>query len=116
MNGTKDPLVPYRGGEVNLLGLFYKCGEVLNARPPEQYFTDLNKITATPMAQTIGLSGVDVERIVGRKTPEPKLNLSQFTAADMICRSPTTAARWILSLSLMEPNETEIVWEIFAPK
>ena len=28
MNGTKDPLVPFAGGEVNLLGLFYKGGNV----------------------------------------------------------------------------------------
>ncbi|MBT9595170.1 MAG: prolyl oligopeptidase family serine peptidase [Vitreoscilla sp.] len=26
LNGTEDPLVPYAGGEVNLLGLFYKGG------------------------------------------------------------------------------------------
>ena len=29
LNGTEDPLVPYAGGEINLLGLFYKGGQVI---------------------------------------------------------------------------------------
>ncbi|MFZ6742033.1 alpha/beta hydrolase family esterase [Undibacterium sp. JH2W] len=73
MNGTKDPLVPYNGGEVNLLGLFYKCGDVLNARASVQYFADLNKITAAPTAKTTAISGGDVERISVSTSPAPSL-------------------------------------------
>ena len=48
MNGTKDPLVPFNGGEVNLLGLFYKGGNVRSARESGQYFADLNHIAGAP--------------------------------------------------------------------
>ena len=48
MNGTKDPLVPFDGGEVNLFGLFVKRGKVLSSRESGQYFADLNHIAGAP--------------------------------------------------------------------
>src|SRR6266550_2362605 len=48
MNGTKDPLNPFDGGEVNLLGLFYRNGKVRSSRESGQYFADLNNIAGTP--------------------------------------------------------------------
>ncbi len=32
MNGTKDPIVPFEGGEVSLFGLFYRNGNMLSSR------------------------------------------------------------------------------------
>ena len=47
MNGTKDPLNPFDGGEVKLFGLF-KRGKVRSSRESGQYLADLNHITGTP--------------------------------------------------------------------
>lgn len=45
MNGTKDPLNPFDGGDVRFFGLF-KRGTVRSSRESGQYFADLNKIWA----------------------------------------------------------------------
>jgi polyhydroxybutyrate depolymerase len=47
MNGTKDPLNPFNGGEVRFFGLF-KRGRVRSSRESGQYFADLNHIAGTP--------------------------------------------------------------------
>ena len=50
MSGTKDPLVPFDGGESSLLGLFFKGGKVRSAGQSGQYFADLNHIPGQPAA------------------------------------------------------------------
>ncbi len=64
MNGTDDPLVPFAGGEVSLLGLFYKGGNVRSSRDAAQYFADRNQLTGAPViAETTVADGVRVERV-----------------------------------------------------
>ncbi|MFL6658050.1 MAG: alpha/beta hydrolase family esterase [Massilia sp.] len=76
MNGTKDPLVPYAGGEVNLLGLFYKGGNVHSSLESGQYFADYNKIKGEPASQeTTVVNGVSVERIVWRNDAATEVEL-----------------------------------------
>lgn len=53
VDGTKDPLVPFDGGEVSLLGLFFKGGDVLSARASAEYFAALNHIAGAPVAGRI---------------------------------------------------------------
>ncbi|MFZ6777081.1 alpha/beta hydrolase family esterase [Undibacterium sp. Ji83W] len=113
MNGTKDPLVPYYGGEVNLLGLFYKCGEVLNARASAQYFADLNKITAIPTAQTTAISGVDVERISWKQDPRTEVELVAIHGGGHGLPQPYYRRARLLGPSPMAPNGVEMIWEFF---
>src|SRR5438477_899275 len=57
MNGTDDPLVPFDGGSVSLLGLFYKLGKVRSSRESGQYFADLNHITGPPERNETRVAG-----------------------------------------------------------
>lgn len=47
LNGTKDPLVPFNGGEVRLFGLFRR-GKVRSSPESGQYFAELNGIPGPP--------------------------------------------------------------------
>lgn len=114
MNGTKDPLVPYNGGEVNLLGLFYKCGDVLNARASAQYFADLNKITAGPISRTTAVSGVDVERISWKLDPKTEVELIAIHGGGHGLPQPYFRRARLLGPSPMAPNGAEMIWEFFA--
>ena len=68
MNGTDDPLVPFAGGEVNLLGLFYKGGNVRSSRESGQYFADRNQLTGTPDTKSTAVAdGVSVEQVLWHK-------------------------------------------------
>lgn len=58
MNGTRDPINPFEGGEVKFLGLL-KRGKVRSSRESGQYLADLNNIISTP--ETSEVSG----RMVG---------------------------------------------------
>ena len=67
MNGTKDPLVPFDGGEVSLFGLFYKNGKVRSSRESGQYFADLNHIAGAPATNEINVAdSVRVEQVLWR--------------------------------------------------
>ena len=64
MNGTQDPLVPFDGGEVNLLGLFYPGGPVRSARASAQVLAEWLHIGALPTThRTTVAEGVDVEQV-----------------------------------------------------
>lgn len=114
MNGTKDPLVPYNGGEVNLLGLFYKCGDVLNARASAQYFVDLNKITATPTAQTTAISGVDLEQVSWKRDARTEVELVTIQDGGHGLPQPYYRRARLLGPSPMAPNGAEMIWAFFA--
>jgi polyhydroxybutyrate depolymerase len=83
MNGTKDPLVPFDGGEVNLFGLFVKRGKVLSSQESGQYFANLNHIAGKlkrtrPKWQTEFRSS----KYSGAMTPKWRWNSLPFTAVD----------------------------------
>lgn len=61
MNGVRDPMNPFEGGEVRLLGL-YNRGSVLSAHASAQYFARLNSLADAP---TIS-SSANIERRVWR--------------------------------------------------
>ncbi|BBB58280.1 hypothetical protein UNDKW_0007 [Undibacterium sp. KW1] len=113
MNSTKDPLVPYNGGEVNLLGLFYKCGDVLNARASAQYIADLNKITSTPTAQTNAISGVYVEQVSWKQDARTEVELVTIHGGGHGLPQPYYRRARLLGTSPMAPNGAEIIWEFF---
>ena len=73
MNGTHDPLVPFAGGEVNPLGLFYKGGNVRSSRESAQYFADRNRLTGTPTTTQSSLPhGVGVEQVLWHADTEDR--------------------------------------------
>jgi len=78
MNGTKDPLVPFDGGEVNLLGLFYRTGKVRSSRESGQYFANLNNIAGMPETNETQLAGgVHVAQVLWRNDSKVEVELTR---------------------------------------
>ncbi len=113
MNGTKDPLVPFSGGEVNLLGLFYKCGDVLSAQASAQYFADLNKLGAKPAtAQATNADGVEQQQWHGGDKTE--VALVTIHGGGHGLPQPYYRRARLLGPSPMAPDGPAMIWAFFA--
>jgi polyhydroxybutyrate depolymerase len=114
MNGTKDPLVPFGGGEVNLFGLFYKGGNVRSSRESGQYFADRNNIADTPtMSQTAVADGVSVEQILWRNDSKVEVELVAIHGGGHGIPQPYWRRPRLLGPSPMEPNGPAVIWAFF---
>ena len=93
MNGTKDPINPFDGGEVTFLGLL-KRGNVRSSRESGQYLADLNNLTGTPeTSETRVPADFTSSGHSGATNPKLRWNSLPFTAADMAFLSHTGAIR-----------------------
>ncbi len=114
MNGTKDPLVPFDGGDVNLLGLFIKRGRVLASRESAQYFADLNQIAGAPTTtDTIVGDGVRVECLFWRNDSAVEVELVAVHGGGHGIPQPYRRRPRILGPSLEAPNGPEVIWTFF---
>jgi polyhydroxybutyrate depolymerase len=114
MNGTKDPLVPFNGGEVNLLGLFYKGGNVLSSRDSGQYFADLNDIVVAPETNQTPLADkVSVERVLWRNGSKAEVELVAIHGGGHGITQPYWRRPRLLGPSPMEPNGPALIWAFF---
>lgn len=115
MNGTDDPLVPYAGGEINLLGLFYKGGQVISSVASAQYFADRNGITGrprvslTPMAPGARVEQARWQSADGRREVE----LVTLHGAGHGLPQPWARRPRLLGPSPMEPNGPALIWAFF---
>ena len=50
MNGTDDPIVPWRGGEVSMYGVFVRRGRVVSTQASIDYFRGLAGLDGAPVA------------------------------------------------------------------
>ena len=115
MNGTKDPLVPFAGGEVNLLGLFYKGGNVRSSRESGQYFADRNHIAGTPATnQSPVADGVSVEQVLWRNDAKTEVELVAIHGGGHGIPQPYWRRLRLLGPSPMTPNGPAMIWAFFA--
>jgi polyhydroxybutyrate depolymerase len=114
MNGTKDPLVPFGGGEVNLLGWFYKGGNVLPARESAQYFAELNQLAGTPETNQTVVAGVTVEQVLWGKDSKTEVELLAIHGGGHGLPQPYFRRPRLLGPSPMAPDGPAIIWEFFA--
>ena len=115
MNGTKDPLVPFAGGEVNLLGLFYKPGNVRSFRDSGQYFADRNNISGTPAtSQSLVAEGVRVEQILWRNDARLEVELIAIHGGGHGLPQPQFRRPRLLGPSPMAPDGPAVIWAFFA--
>jgi polyhydroxybutyrate depolymerase len=115
LNGTADPLVPYEGGEINLLGLFYKGGQVISSTASAQYFADRNAIAGKPQVNlTQTAQGTRVEH-ARWKAPEGRTEVELVTLHGAGHGLPQPWARRprLLGPSPMEPNGPALIWAFF---
>lgn len=120
MNGTKDPLVPYEGGESALFGLFYKNGIVRSSQDSAEYFANHNKI-ALASARNSSLNS-DPRNDKGEPIIERKLWRDGSMEVELISvrdaghgmPQPYWKRPRLLGPSPMAPNGPEIIWNFFA--
>jgi polyhydroxybutyrate depolymerase len=105
MNGTKDPLVPFNGGEVNLLGLFYKGGNVRSSRDSGQYFADFNNIAGAPETNQTPLADeVSIEQVLWRNGSKAEVELVAIHGGGHGIPQPYWRRPRLLGPSPMQPN------------
>jgi polyhydroxybutyrate depolymerase len=113
MNGTKDPLNPFNGGEVKLFGLFGR-GYVRSSRASGQYLADLNHIAGTPEAsETEVADGVRVERVLWRNNSNVEVELEAIHGGGHGIPQPYTRLPRLLGPTSREPNGPAVIWAFF---
>ena len=114
MNGTKDPLVPFAGGEINLLGWFYKGGNVRSSRESGQFFADRNQIAGTPTTtRTEVADGVGVEQTLWRDDSRLEVELVAIQGGGHGLPQPWWRRPRLLGPSPMAPNGPALIWAFF---
>jgi polyhydroxybutyrate depolymerase len=114
MNGTKDPLNPFNGGEVSLFGLFRR-GKVRSSRESSQYFAELNHITGPPEAtQTQMSDGIRVEQVLWRNGSKEEVELVAIHGGGHVLPQPYWRAPRILGPTPKQPNGPTVIWAFFA--
>ncbi|MDQ6629945.1 MAG: prolyl oligopeptidase family serine peptidase [Pseudomonadota bacterium] len=114
VNGTEDPLVPFGGGEVNLLGLFYKGGNVLSSRDSGQYFAELAKISGMPEAsQSSAADGVGVEQLLWRNDSSLEVELVAIRGGGHGMPQAAWRRPRLLGPSPMAPDGPSLIWAFF---
>jgi polyhydroxybutyrate depolymerase len=117
MNGTDDPLVPWKGGQVRVFGSEY--GEVVSTEQSVQYWLDCNKISSKPervlLPDTAPSDGCRVELLTYRKEDSP-LEVLLYAirgGGHNIPGSNTVEMPRMLGRKCMDINASEIIWEFF---
>lgn len=110
MNGTRDPLVPFAGGEASLLGLFFKSGDVRSAHESAQYFADLNHVGGTDASFS---DGPNVQRTVWRSDAGEQVVLLAIQGGGHGLPQPYWRRPRLVGPSPMTPNGPELVWAFF---
>jgi len=115
LNGTEDPLVPYAGGEINLLGLFYKGGQVISSTASAQYLADRNAITGKPQVNlTQTAQGTRVEHARWQAADgRTEVELVTLHGAGHGLPQPWARRPRLLGPSPMEPNGPALIWAFF---
>ncbi len=115
MNGTKDPLVPFDGGESSLFGLFFKGGKVRSSRDSGQYFADLNRLAGTPVANRSALSdGAGVELVDWHQDAKVEVELVAVHGGGHGLPQAYWRRPRLLGPSPMKPDGPAMIWDFFA--
>ncbi len=113
MNGTADPLVPYNGGEINLLGLFYKAGTVRSSSASGQFLADLGAPGRAPLVQSATVEGVRVERHDWQGAGSPVALVTIHGGGHGLPQPYQRRAR-LLGPSPMAPDGPALIWSFFS--
>lgn len=115
LNGTVDPLVPYAGGEISLLGLFYKGGQVISSTASAQYLADRNAIAGKPQVSlTPTTQGARVEHALWQSADgRTEVQLVTLHGAGHGLPQPWARRPRLLGPSPMEPNGPALIWNFF---
>jgi polyhydroxybutyrate depolymerase len=111
MNGTKDPINPFAGGDVRLFGLLRR-GTVHSSRDSARYFAELNRLADAPQTSEVRGS-VRVERTVWRNTSPVEIELVALDGGGHVIPQPYWRYPRLLGPTPKEPNGPALIWEFF---
>jgi len=112
MNGTKDPLNPFNGGEVSFFGL--RRGNVRSSRESGQYFADLNHIVGKPTTSESAVAdGFRVERLLWRNESNVEVELVAIEGGGHGIPQPYWRNPRLLGPTAKEPNGPAVIWAFF---
>lgn len=115
MNGTEDPLVPYAGGEISLLGLLYKGGPIISSGASAQYFAHWAHLAGEPETSEKAVAeGVRVEQ--NRWPPggaKAEVELVTIHGGGHGLPQPYARRPRLLGPSPMAPNGAAMIWAFF---
>jgi polyhydroxybutyrate depolymerase len=113
INGTKDPLNPFEGGEVQLFG-FIARGSVLSSRASAQYFADRNHLSGTPEMHEIPVADdVRVGRLVWHNDSRVEVELDAIDGGGHGMPQPYYRNPRALGPTAKEPNGPDLIWDFF---
>ena len=114
MNGTEDPLVPFDGGNVSLLGFSYKYGKVMSSRASGQYFADLNHLAGAPhTTETQTADGNRVTDLLWRGGSNVEVELVAVEGGGHGMPQPYRRHPRLLGPSPKEPDGPKVIWAFF---
>ncbi|HYU34640.1 MAG TPA: PHB depolymerase family esterase [Thermoanaerobaculia bacterium] len=108
MNGTKDPLNPFDGGEVKFFGM-YRRGKVRSSRESGQYLADLNHITGTPEVAHED----HVEQVLWRNGSKVEVELMAVLGGGHGIPQPYSRYPRILGPTPKDLNGPAVIWAFF---
>lgn len=114
MNGTKDPLNPFNGGDVRLYGLLSSRGTVKSSHDSAQYFADKNAIVGAPQTTASDVAdGIKVERSLWKNEGPIEVELVALVGGGHVV--PQAAWRYprILGPTPKEPDGPTVIWQFF---
>jgi polyhydroxybutyrate depolymerase len=111
MNGTRDPLNPFDGGEVRLFGLFLPRGTVLSSLDSARYFAALNHLNGAPETRQFDVAdGARIARTYwGRK-----VELFAVEGGGHVVPQPYWRYPRLLGPTPRAPDGTKVMWDFFA--
>jgi polyhydroxybutyrate depolymerase len=113
MNGTKDPLNPFIGGEVRFFGLLRR-GSVRSSRDSGRYFAELNHITGAPQSSEVGAAdGVRVERLSWRGDGQLEIEVVAIHGGGHVIPQPYYRYPRLLGPTPSQPNGPAMIWAFF---
>ena len=115
MNGTRDPIIPFEGGEVNLLGVFLKRGTVISTRASGDYFAQRNGIAAKPEIHETKLAGgFGVEETLWRGGNGKEVEILAIEGGGHGLPQPYFRYPRLLGPTAMAFDGSKAVWDFFA--
>ena len=117
MNGTKDPLVHFEGGESSLFGLFFKSGNIRSTIDSGRYFAEIDKITSQPVVSSTPDSkneSQNVGHVLWRNDSNLEVELVTITGGGHGLPQPWWRRPRLLGPSPMTPDGSELIWNFFA--
>lgn len=117
MNGTDDPLNPWDGGDVVLLGVWGNRGKVLSTRAGVEWFCALAGLDAPPEVVAVpdrdSSDGSTVERSLWSVPGKPRVALYTVKGGGHQVPHPASYGRRLLGRSNRDVHTAREIWQFF---